>query len=337
MDDPTAQTEDQTLPELIRSMLGHMRGLRLKGPPTFQHEHYADVWQALAAVGNYLVDRIEDLRFKGHEQWETGDEASIQQFGRLSVPQGKDLYGRCCVSLLPWARNCTLLQHARASTLSASIQTWYHVLWNSKHRIRASRWKTRRRTMSGWKMPRSKPSSLCHRDQFSQVSRVSRSFQIQRFSPSLMQHAATSSFKPPTAPRPADYKTPPRGPSFSPVTPPPWAIAETNSNSHNNNNNYNPIPPHAPLQYPNDQRFQTYISSINFTDDHDHDPHSIFNSRTPTAVQEEVSPPPQLASQAPDPATSAALTEQEYTDSVKLVVENITSLVFLMVPEPKSR
>lgn len=90
MDDPTTQTSEQTLPELIRFMLEHMRGLRLRGPPTFQHEHYAQVWQYLAAAGNELVDLIEDLRFDGPGQWETGDEASIQEFGRLSVPKGKE-------------------------------------------------------------------------------------------------------------------------------------------------------------------------------------------------------------------------------------------------------
>lgn len=94
MDEPTAQTAEQTLPELIRFMLEHMRGLRLKGPPTFQPEHYADVWQALVAASNYLINQIEDLRFEGHGQWETGDEASIQQFGRLAVPQGKEFLRR---------------------------------------------------------------------------------------------------------------------------------------------------------------------------------------------------------------------------------------------------
>lgn len=91
MDEPTAQTSEQTLPGLIRFTLEHLRNLRLKGPPNFQHEQYAEVWQALAAAGNSLIDQIENLRFEGHEQWETGDEASIQQFGsRFAVPQGKE-------------------------------------------------------------------------------------------------------------------------------------------------------------------------------------------------------------------------------------------------------
>ena len=90
MDEPTAQTSEQTLPGLIRFTLEQLRNLRLKGPPNFQHEQYAEVWQALAAAGNSLIDQIENLRFEGHEQWETGDEASIQQFGRFAVPQGKE-------------------------------------------------------------------------------------------------------------------------------------------------------------------------------------------------------------------------------------------------------
>jgi len=89
MDEPTAQATEPTLPELIRFMLEHMRGIQLKCPPTFQPEDYVNVWQYLAAAGNYLIDQIEDLRSKGLDQWETGDEASVQQFGRLSVPQGK--------------------------------------------------------------------------------------------------------------------------------------------------------------------------------------------------------------------------------------------------------
>ena len=61
----------------------------------------------------------------------------------------------------------------------------------------------------------------------------------------------------------------------------------------------------------------------------------MFDVPTPTDVQKEASPPPQLASQ---PASAPeTLAEQEYMASVRLVVENIESLVFLMLPEPEGR
>lgn len=58
MDELTAQTSERTLPGLIHITLEHLRNLRLKGPPTFQHEHYAQAWQYLARAGNKLIDRI---------------------------------------------------------------------------------------------------------------------------------------------------------------------------------------------------------------------------------------------------------------------------------------
>lgn len=63
MDDPTAQTAEQTLPELVRFVLEHPRNLRLKGPSTLQQERYAKAWQSLAIAGNKLIERIEDVRF----------------------------------------------------------------------------------------------------------------------------------------------------------------------------------------------------------------------------------------------------------------------------------
>jgi hypothetical protein len=91
MDDLTAQTRENTLPELVRFMLEHLRNLRLKGPSTLQQEHYAKVWQSLATAGNKLIERIDDLRFHGFERWETGDEASVKLFGRLGVPKSKEV------------------------------------------------------------------------------------------------------------------------------------------------------------------------------------------------------------------------------------------------------
>jgi hypothetical protein len=44
----------------------------------------------LSTAGNKLIDQIEDLRFQGYERWETGDEASVELFGRLGVPKGKE-------------------------------------------------------------------------------------------------------------------------------------------------------------------------------------------------------------------------------------------------------
>ena len=89
MDDLTAQTSERTFPELVRSMLEHLHNLRLKGPSTLKYEDYAMFWRSLSTAGNRLIDTIEDLRLDGHDQWETGDEASIQQFGELSTAQGK--------------------------------------------------------------------------------------------------------------------------------------------------------------------------------------------------------------------------------------------------------
>jgi hypothetical protein len=90
MDDPNAQTPEQTLPKLVTFMLKHLRNLRLKGPSTLQHEHYAKVWQSLAVAGNKLIERIEDLRSDGYGRWETGNKASVQLFGRLGVPKSKE-------------------------------------------------------------------------------------------------------------------------------------------------------------------------------------------------------------------------------------------------------
>lgn len=61
----------------------------------------------------------------------------------------------------------------------------------------------------------------------------------------------------------------------------------------------------------------------------------MFNFPTPTDVQEETSPRPQLASQAPVPAPASVLAGQKYMDSVRLVVENIVALVTLTLPEPE--
>lgn len=90
MADLTAHNSELTLPELVRFTLEHMRNLRLKGPSTLKDEHYAMIWRALSTASNKLVETIEELRFKGQEQWETGDDASYQQFGNISVPQGKE-------------------------------------------------------------------------------------------------------------------------------------------------------------------------------------------------------------------------------------------------------
>ena len=90
MDEPTVQTPEQTLPELVRFTLEHLRNLQLKGPSTLQAEHYAKIWHSLSTAGKKLVDQIDDLRFNGYERWETGDEASVELFGRLGVPKGKE-------------------------------------------------------------------------------------------------------------------------------------------------------------------------------------------------------------------------------------------------------
>ena len=172
---------------------------------------------------------------------------------------------------------------------------------------------------------------------FPSIERKSTPLCTLKTSTSLMQHTATAnSFKAPTAPRLADYKIPPRGPSFLPITPPQQDVAETNSN---NNLNPNTAPPHPPLQYDNPQRFRSYVSSINFDSFNYDDMESIFDFPTPTDVQNELSPPPpppQLAAQ-PGSATGTALAEQEYIASVKSVVANLKALVYLMRPLPQAR
>jgi len=350
MDDPTAQTAEQTLPELIRFMLEHMRGLQLKCPPTFQPEDYVNVWQYLAAAGNYLIDQIEDLRFEGHGQWESGDEASIQQFGRLAVPQGKEFLRRVLRELASLGTKWHL------SSTRAGIDTQP---FDPNHVPRLLELET---PIVGVKMEDSETDDAKKEAVQEDVAEKEilkeaviepevikteavkpppqdtvlpsiecKSTTLYTLKPStlLTRHTATNSFKTPTTPRPADYKTPPRGPSFSPITPP-QAVAETNNNS-NSNSNSNIAQPHPPLQYPDDQRFRNYLSSINF----DANMLSMFNFPTPTDVQEEISPRPRLASQAPVPAPASALAAQKYMDSVRLVVENIVALVFLMLPEPE--
>lgn len=305
MDEPTAQTSEQTLPGLIRFTLEQLRNLRLKGPPNFQHEQYAEVWQALAAAGNSLTDQIENLRVEGHEQWETGDEASIQQFGRFAVPQGKEFMRnvlRELGSLGTFEADDVEKEDVEQESLKEGV-IQKEVIGRKAIKTEAVETPLQDTAL---------PSIECR----STLLFLPENQHI------LNKNTATNSFKTPTVPRPADYKTPPRGPSFSPITPP-----------QPNNVSSSTVPPHPPLQYPDDQRFQSYLSSINFNDDEN--PHSMFDLPTPTDVQREISPPPQLASQSA--SAPEAPTEQEYMASVRLVVENIESLVFLMLPEPEGR
>jgi len=90
MDELTAETSNWCFPDLIHFALEHLRTLRLEGPPTLQVESYAKVWRSLSTAGNNLIEMVEDLRFDGHERWETGDTSSVELFGRLAVPQAKE-------------------------------------------------------------------------------------------------------------------------------------------------------------------------------------------------------------------------------------------------------
>ena len=94
MDDLVAQTSKRSLPDLVRFVLEHLRNLRLKSPAKFQHEVYAQAWRSLCAAANQLIDNIENLKLDGHGEWETGDEASTELFGKLSVPKAKEFLQR---------------------------------------------------------------------------------------------------------------------------------------------------------------------------------------------------------------------------------------------------
>ncbi|GAB7334142.1 hypothetical protein MBLNU13_g06213t1 [Cladosporium sp. NU13] len=308
MDESTAQTAEQTLPELIRFVLERMRGLQLEGPPTFQPEHYVNVWQYLAAAGNYLIDQIKDLRSKGHEQWETGDEASIQQFGRLSVPKGKEFLKAVTREM------ASLGTKSHLSSARAGIDTQpfdpYQVPFLVEFELPIEDVE-REDCETGDVEKVAVQEDTVEEDVVEKEAIEPKVIKTEAVEPSpqdtvLPSIEPTNSFKTPTVPRPADYKTPPHGPSFSPITPP-QAIAKNNTNSNNDSPNTASLRP--PLQHPDDQRFQNYLSSINFNFNDD-GLHSMFNFPTPTELQEETSPPPQLASQEPGPITAFALAEQ---------------------------
>lgn len=350
MDDATAQTPDQTLPELVRFVLEHLRNLRLKGPSTLQHEHYAKVWQSLSTAGNKLIERIEDLRFHGYEQWETGDEASVQLFGRLGVPKCKKVLQnvmREFASLgTKWHVSSTLAsidtqpfnpdQVPRLVELEAVIEDV------KMEDVEAEVVKKEDATKDAVTNEAVKMEAIKNEiiepsppgPGFLSIEGKYNSFTSWELSPALTQQKATSSFKTPTEPRPAGYRTPPRGPSFSPITPP-QGVTESNSNT-NDSNNPNTAPPNQPLQPHSPQRFQAYLSSINFDDDY-HGQHAMFDFPTPTDVQKEISPPPppsQLPAQS-GPGTEAEkarVAEQEYMDSVKIVVAHVKGLLVLMRP-----
>jgi hypothetical protein len=132
-------------------------------------------------------------------------------------------------------------------------------------------------------------------------------------------------------PRPADYKTPPRGTSFSPITPPAQGATEPNIN------NTTALPTHQPLQRPSPQNFQSYLSTADFpfSDDYN-DAHEIFDFATLTDVQKEISPPPatQLAARSgpAKEAEKARAAEHEYMDSVRNFIANVKGLLILMRP-----
>ena len=94
MDDLVAQTSKRSLPDLVRFVLEHLHNLRLKSPANFQYEVYAQAWRSLCAAANQLIDNIENLKLDGHGERETGDEASTELFGKLSVPKAKEFLQR---------------------------------------------------------------------------------------------------------------------------------------------------------------------------------------------------------------------------------------------------
>ena len=117
MDDPYNQPLDGPLPELVRFVLEQMRNLDLKGPDKLPREEYPRVWCTLSFAGNHLVDRIETLRLREHEQWETGDQASFELFGENRVSRAKVFTQRVVTDL------ARLGQSWHRLSVTASIDT----------------------------------------------------------------------------------------------------------------------------------------------------------------------------------------------------------------------
>jgi hypothetical protein len=203
----------------------------------------------LSSAGNKLIDTVKDLTLNGHQRWENGDEACIELFGGNSVPQAKEFTHRVMHDLCRLGRS----YHRRSST--ANIDTKRFDPWN------VPRFKGLQATIEDGKHENNKSGDNAAevvQEEVIKNEEVSPSPQHPVFpdterksfpsipknpSTELTQHKATNSFKTPTVPRPADYKTPPRGPSFSPITPPAHPAAEATNDA------TNAAPSHPPLQH----------------------------------------------------------------------------------------
>jgi len=360
MDDLTTQTLNRSFPELIHSTLENLRNLRLEGPPALQAENYAKVWRSLSTAGNNLMETIEDLRLDGHERWETGDTASVELFGRLAVPQAKEFLQNVMSELASLGTTShansdhTIIDTRRFDLDRVPLLVKREATDGDvkMEDVETKDIKKEDVDPGGIKPESIKPEIISPKaiktesispppqdPIFPSIERQSTPLCTLKTSTSLTQHTATTnSFKPPTAPRPSAYKTPPRGPSFSPITPPKQTITETNTNN-NTNPNPNTTPPHPPLQYSSPRRFRSQVSTIDFDSFNYDDLESMFEFPAPTEVQKELSPPlppAQLAAQ-PGSATSTALAEQEYMASAKRVVANFKALVYLMRPLSQGR
>jgi hypothetical protein len=121
---------------------------------------------------------------------------------------------------------------------------------------------------------------------------------------------------------PADYKTPPHGPSFTPITPPAHPASETKNNTSSTD------PSHPPLEHDDEKRFRKHVSSIPFEDNDSM--LSMFETPAPTEAQEENTLPEVVSEQA-----ATATSVEEYMANAKRIKKNLDALVSLLRPRPK--
>ena len=254
-------------------------------------------WRLLAAAGNHLIDKIEDLRFGDCDWWETGDKASIELFGRLGVPKAKEFLQEVMLELdflgTKWKVGSA---HASIDTKPFDADKIPRLAEVENEDVDMEEVNTEDVEMEDVNEEIAKkevieteivsPSSL-HDFTFSNIQRKSTSrlpFPILNTSPAPTRHKATNLFNPPTAPHPA-----------------------------------------------------AHISSIDFATDNDAyaSTHPMFLFPTPTSVQKDI-PPPEIIPQPVTAMESERMlaAEQEYIASVKRVGAYVGSVVYLMRPLP---
>lgn len=310
MDDAVAQASTQPLPELVRVVLRNIRSLQLAAPSTFQHEQHAQVLTSLSAACDKLSGTVEDHRLNpGHERWETGDEASIELFGELSVRQAKEFLQRVMHELAYLG-----IQDSTQSTSTIDAQL-FDLDWRP---LLPADQAAPGDDTSVVPLPEDHIAVSTERKSSTRTSRWKHTSNVT---------VAVNSFKTPTAARPPCYQTPPRGPSCSPITPASRRHTEASNDDSNTNS------PHPPYQHSSGTRSSRHASPIIFESNEATE--RMFEEPTPD-IEQEVAPP-QFASQ-PGPTVAAAQADAEaqaYMASVRAVEENIDDLVFLLQIRPR--